>query len=144
MFNRIGAEEVGQHSWNWDRIVHLVFSGMAIFVWLRGLAVVVPLYEALGPLLVTISSMFVDLVAYIFPIAMMVRASYSWCCLPTAAPLPPIPLPLTYTKPQAPIPEGARPPTRYLAGFRRHTSACWRALLVNCMLPMLRPCRVRR
>lgn len=47
--------------------LHMCLSTTGVFVWLRALKVVIPVYPSLGPLLTTVSKMMAEVVAFVFP-----------------------------------------------------------------------------
>ncbi len=48
--------------------LQLAFCTMAVFVWLRSLSFVVPVFPRLGPLLITVARMLNELVAFLLPL----------------------------------------------------------------------------
>ncbi|KAG2487094.1 hypothetical protein HYH03_014207, partial [Edaphochlamys debaryana] len=47
--------------------IHMCMAVLAVFVWVRAMGMAVPLYPSLGPLLNTVARMMEDLVAFLFP-----------------------------------------------------------------------------
>ncbi|MEW5301620.1 MAG: hypothetical protein WDW36_004469 [Sanguina aurantia] len=51
--------------------LQMAIAGMAPFVWVRSLSMVVPIYPSLGPLLATVANMFSELIAFAFPLVVV-------------------------------------------------------------------------